>query len=265
MLSYPSSMSVSSRSLNMLAGALRHERRTRRTRWRRLDAGQQALLVLAYLRKGETYADLARGFGIGLATVFRYIHEALDVLAVMASSRDTAIDIARTKAFVILDGTLLRIDRIGMTGGRDRPFYSGKQKRHGLNVQVLTDPAGRLIWTSPVLPGARHDMGAAREHGVLDALEEAEVRVIADSAYRGAGANVEVPQRRPPRDPDTGQRRRRLSANEKAVNIAHARLRGPGERANAQLKAWKVLRKVRSSPRQATHLVDAVRSLIHAD
>jgi hypothetical protein len=27
---------------------------------------------------------------------------------------------------VILDGTLLRIDRVGMAGGRDRPFYSGK-------------------------------------------------------------------------------------------------------------------------------------------
>ncbi|TWG08605.1 transposase family protein [Saccharopolyspora dendranthemae] len=265
MLSYPSSMSVSSRALNMLAEALRHERRARRTRWRRLEAGEQALLVLAYLRKGETYTDLAGGFGIGLATVFRYIREALDVLAAMAIPLTTAVELARRKAFVTLDGTLLRIDRVGMTGGRDRPFYSGKHKRHGLNVQVLADPAGRLIWTSPALPGARHDMGAAREHGIIDALNDAGVRVLADSAYRGAGANVEVPHRRPPRDPETGERRRRLSANEKAVNTAHARLRGPGERANAQLKSWRILRKIRSSPRHMTRLVDAIRSLIHAD
>ncbi|GAB3677598.1 transposase family protein [Saccharopolyspora tripterygii] len=264
MLSYPSSMSVSSRSLTMLAEALRRERRVRRTRWRRLDAGQQALLVLAYLRKGETYADLAGGFGIGLATVFRYIREALDVLAAMAVSLAEAVEVARRKAFVIVDGTLLRTDRVGMTGGRDRPFYSGKQKRHGLNVQVVADPAGRLIWTSPALPGARHDMGPAREHRLLDALEHAGVRVIADNAYRGAGSNVEVPHRRPPRDPDTGERHRRLSGNEKAVNTAHARLRGAGERANAQLKSWKILRKIRSSPRQATRLVDAIGSLIHA-
>jgi len=263
-LSYPSSISVSNRALTMLAEALRRERRARGTRWRRLDAGQQALLVLAYLRKGETYADLAGGFGIGVTTVFRYVREALDVLAAMATPLNTAIEIARRKAFVILDGSLLRIDRVGMTGGRDRPFYSGKQKRHGVNVQVLADPAGRLIWTSPALPGARHDMGAAREHGLLDALEHAGVRVIADSAYRGAGTNVEVPHRRPRRDPDTGERRRRLSANEKAVNTAHARLRGPGERANAQLKSWKVLRKVRSSPRRATRLVDAIRTVIQA-
>ena len=265
MLSYPSSMSVSSRALNMLAEALGHERRARRTRWRRLDAGQQALLVLAYLRQGETYTDLAGGFGIGLATVFRYIREALDVLAATATPLTKAVELARRKAFVIIDGTLLRIDRVGMTGGRDHPFYSGKQKRHGVNVQVLADPAGRLIWTSPTLPGARLDRGAAREHGIIDAFEHAGVRVIADSAYRGAGANVEVPHRRPPRDPETGERRWRLSANEKAVNTAYSRQRGTGERANAQLKSWRILRKIRSSPRQMTRLVDAVRSVIHAD
>lgn len=152
-----------------------------------------------------------------------------------------------------------------MTGGRDRRSTPENRRDTGVNVQVLADPAGRLIWTSPALPGARHDMGAAREHGLLTALEAAGVRVIADSAYRGAAANVEVSQHRPPRDPETGERHRRLSTNEKAVNSAHARLHGPGERANAQLKSWKVLRKVRSSPRRATRLVDAVRIIIHAD
>lgn len=76
MRSYPSVMSVSSRALNMLAEALRHERRARRIRWRSVDAGQQALPMLAYLRKGETYANLVIGFAIGVTTVFRYIREA---------------------------------------------------------------------------------------------------------------------------------------------------------------------------------------------
>jgi hypothetical protein len=255
-------MSVSSRALNMLAEALRHERRARRTRWRRLDAGQQALLVLAYLRKGDTYADLAIGFDIGVTTVFRYIREALGVLSARARSLDEAITVAARKAFVTLDGTLLRIDRVGMATGRDRPYYSGKHKRHGVNVQVLADPAGRLIWASPALPGARHDMGAARDHGLIDALDIAGIRVVGDSAYRGAGANVELPQRRRPRDNSDDQPR--LSANQKAVNVAHARLRGPGERANAQLKSWKILRRIRGCPHHATLLVNAVQTLIHA-
>ncbi len=65
MLSYPSGMTVSNRALIMLADALRQNRAALKTRWRRLDPGRQALLVVAHLRNGETYADLAIGFGIG--------------------------------------------------------------------------------------------------------------------------------------------------------------------------------------------------------
>ena len=170
MLSYPSGMTVSTRALSTLADVLRRRRREQATRWRKLTAGRQALLVVAHLRKGETYSDLACGFGIGTSTVYRYLREAIGLLAAMAPTVDQAIAVARGKAFVILDGTLLRIDRVGMTAGYDRAFYSGKHKCHGVNVQVIADPAGRLVWISPVLPGARHDMGAAREHGIIDAL-----------------------------------------------------------------------------------------------
>jgi hypothetical protein len=128
-------------------------------------------------------------------------------------------------------------------------------------VQVLADPVGRVIWVSPTLPGARHDMGAAREHGIIDALNAAGVRTMADSAYQGGGPVIRVPQRRRRLDPDTG-RYRPLSENQKQVNTAHARLRGPGERANATLKNWRILRKIRSSPNRATILVQAVHTLI---
>lgn len=129
--------------------------------------------MVAHLRKGETYADLACGFRIGTSTVYGYIREALELLAATAPTPAQAIEVTRRKAFVILDGTLLCIDRVGMTSGYDRAFYSGKHKAHGLNVQVVADPIGRLVGISPPLPGARHDMGAAREHGIIDALATA--------------------------------------------------------------------------------------------
>jgi DDE superfamily endonuclease len=118
----------------------------------------------------------------------------------------------------------------------------------------------RLIWASPALPGSRHDIAAAREHGILDALEQAGVRAVADI---GTGPAVALPQRRRRLDPDTG-RYRRLSRNQKQVNTAHARQRGPGERATAILKSWKILRKIRSSPNRGTLLVQAVQALILA-
>lgn len=73
---------------------------------------------------------------------------------------------------MILDGTLLPIDRIAA----GRPFYSGKHKKHGMNVQVIAEPFGRLLWASPALPGAVHDVRAAREHGIVDVLAEAGIK-----------------------------------------------------------------------------------------
>jgi len=150
-----------------------------------------------------------------------------------------------------------------MASGYDRAFYSGKHKCHGVNVQVIADPAGRLIWACPALPGSRHDIAAAREHGILDAIDTAELSTLADTGYQGAGPTVRVPQRRRHLDPDTG-RYRPPSQNQKDANTAHARQRGPGERANAELKSWKILRKIRSSPRRGTTLVKTVQTIILA-
>ena len=105
------------------------------------------MLVLAHLRCGDTYAQLAAGFQVGIATVCRYVRETVDLPARLALTLPEAVDVARAKAFVILDGTLLPIDRVAA----DRPYYSGKHKRHGMNVQVLADPLGQLIWASPAL------------------------------------------------------------------------------------------------------------------
>jgi hypothetical protein len=63
----------------------------------------------------------------------------------------------------------LPIDRIAA----NTPNYSGKHKRHGMNVQVLTDPFGRLLWASSALPGSTHDLTAARQHGIIEALTDA--------------------------------------------------------------------------------------------
>ncbi|PSL51527.1 DDE superfamily endonuclease [Saccharothrix carnea] len=84
MLVYPSAIDLSSSHLRFLARELTAHPRRIGSRWRRLDPGRQALLVLAHLRCGDTYTRLAAGFGIGLATVCRYIHEAIELLATLA-------------------------------------------------------------------------------------------------------------------------------------------------------------------------------------
>jgi len=59
---------------------LRARRRTIGSRWRRLEPGQQALLVLAHLRNGDTRDRLAGGFAVSATTVWRYIREAVDLM-----------------------------------------------------------------------------------------------------------------------------------------------------------------------------------------
>ena len=245
MLVYPSGIDLSSSTLRFLSGLLTVRRQEVGTRWRRLPASRQALLVLAHLRCGHTYTQLAAGFGIGTATVHRYVAEAVEVLAALAPDLAAATRNAARKAFVILDGTLLPIDRIAA----DRPYYSGKHKKHGMNVQVIADPLGRLLWASPALPGAVHDVRAARTHGIVDALTTADIPCWADKAYQGAGGTVRVPYR---------GRWEKLSAGQRAVNVSHARIRALGEQAMATLKTWRLLRKLRCSTTRITSLVQAV-------
>jgi len=70
---------VTTQFLNPITSFLHYGRRTQGRR--KLSPGQQALLVLAYLRKGDTFAELAAGFGIGTATAWRYVTETVALLA----------------------------------------------------------------------------------------------------------------------------------------------------------------------------------------
>ncbi|GAA3284123.1 transposase family protein [Dactylosporangium vinaceum] len=247
MLSCPATIPLSSRTLTHLADRIRRHRRQRRSRWRRLDPARQALLALAHLRNGDTYTRLAAGFGVGVATAWRYVQEAVALLAAAAEDLATAMARIRALAFAILDGTLIPIDRVA----DQRPYYSGKHRRHGVNVQVIADAAGRLLWASAALPGAVHDLTAARTHGILDALTNAGVMTFADKGHQGAGGTVRTPSKR-------HRHRPRLSRRQKAVNKAHAKVRACGERAIAALKTWKLLTKLRCCPHRATAIVQAI-------
>jgi hypothetical protein len=253
-LPYPAAIALSTRSLNHLAGLIRRHRAQRRSRWRRLDPGRQALLVLAHLRNGDTVTRLACGFEIGVATAWRYVREAIDLLAATADDLNTAMARIRLLAYAILDGTLIPIDRVA----DQKPCYSGKHRRHGVNVQVIADPAGRLIWASAALPGSTHDLTAAHTHRITQTLSSAKVMTFADKAYHGARGSIRTPFKR-------HRYRPKLFRWQKKVNRAHARIRAIGERANATLKAWKILTKLRCCPRRATAIVQAILVLHHAE
>ena len=71
MLFYRAALPLCRHTLNYAAGIIRRHRASIGSPWRKLNPGQQALLVLAYLRTGETFTELAAGFGIGTTTAWR--------------------------------------------------------------------------------------------------------------------------------------------------------------------------------------------------
>jgi DDE superfamily endonuclease len=115
MLFYRAALPLSSRTLTYVSGIIRRHRSAAGSRWRKLNPGKQALLVLVYLRKGETFAGLAAGFRVGTATAWRYVNETVGLLAARAPKLRRAVPDAKRKghAYVVVDGTHLR----GACGG----------------------------------------------------------------------------------------------------------------------------------------------------
>jgi DDE superfamily endonuclease len=226
MLFYRAALPLSRQTLSYVAGIIRRHRAAIGSCWRKLNPAQQALLVLAHLRKGETLAELAA--------------RAPKLAPSLRAARKAG------HAFVVIDGTLIAIDRVA----KDRPFYSGKHNKHGMNLQVISTPSGDILWVSGPLPGSVHDLTAARIWGIVPELAAAGLITLADKAYIGAGEHVLTPYRG-----------RGKPESQKAANRAHARLRAPGERANAQLKTWHILRKLRCCPWQAGRIAKAIHVL----
>jgi hypothetical protein len=166
------------------------------------------------------------------------------------------------------DGTLIVTDgwqAPGPTTPGDRTdarvdlWWSGKHAAHGGNVQVIAPDAWPL-WTSDVRSGREHDTTALRTHaGALLLLTEwtdTDHAALADLGYEGERAALTTPIKH-----GTG---RRLSADQRTVNLLHAAVRAPAERGNSLLKTtFKALRRVSLCPWRIGAITAAALVLLH--
>ncbi|WP_327686465.1 transposase family protein [Streptomyces sp. NBC_00467] len=214
----------------------------------KLRPSPRAIVALVYLREHTTLAKVAAGFGISESTAHAYTSAVIDLLADRAQG---LLKVLREQdpGFVLLDGTLAECDRVG----DGRADYSHKHRRHGVNMQVVTDPDGRLLWLSPALPGRSHDLTAARTHRIILICERLGVHILADLAYQGGGPWLTTGIKRRPL--------RELTPTEKTVNRALAAARAPVERGVACLKSWRIFRRSRCSPNRMTSIAKAILTL----
>jgi hypothetical protein len=85
-VAYPAMLDVARELVTLLAGLLADERAARGTRTgaRALSCGKQAVFALVWFRERRPVALTGKGWGISQATAYRYLDEAIEVLAARA-------------------------------------------------------------------------------------------------------------------------------------------------------------------------------------
>lgn len=254
---YPGTVDLCEANLQLTARLIRSHRKSIGSPWRRLDPGQQALLALVYLRKGETYAALAEGWRIGRTTAWRYVREAITLLAALAPGLRAALWAACSRGlrWLLLDGTCAQIDRINDLRRPDQGkhvdrYWCHKHRHHAVKFTGLTDHDGNLVWLGTGYPGSTHDLTAARADDLFWEIGQAGLRLYADKAYTGAGDRVVVPFKG-----------RGLPEAKRQHNHAVNSVRALVERGFSVLKRWAIFRRARCCPKFLDQIGKAVLTL----
>ena len=251
-------------SFEATSGALRaastHTRRGSRKRTRATGAGRRhtlaprtrLLLALVWSRVYPTYELLGWLFGLDKSNAWHNTPDVLEVPDTLTDFPFDRPDPARRKlqtaepvmeAFpevrVIVDAKERAFRR--PTGwDRQKPFHSGKKKRHTVKNQVACTPGGRIVSVSATAPGRTHDPTVLRYNGLLDRLP-AGAGLMTDEGHIGvatdAGARPVVP-------PVRASRNRPLTDEQKASNRVISGCRVVVERVVAQLSRFQVLRQM---------------------
>lgn len=268
-VAYRAILDVPAELVAYLAGLLAEERRARGTRagTRALSCWRQAVFALVWFRERRPVPLVGKGLGISQATSYRYLAEAIDVLAAQAPDLHAALRRVAEAGWshVVLDGKVVACDRLAEAktskkGKTIDAWYSGKTHGFGGNIQAVMRPDGLPIWVGDVEPGSVHDLSAARTH-VLGALywaaSQLRLPTLADGGYAGAGIGVHTPI---PTPANGGE----LDADTRARNLLLRSLRCLGERGFALLTSrWRTLQHITASPNKIGNIAKAALILTH--
>jgi len=217
-----------------------------------LDLPTRLLMTLLWLRVYPTYEVLGWLFGLEKSNAWENVQAALAVLESLADfpferpaadraklGTKEAVFEAFPQVKVIIDGKEQPFQR-PQGWDEQKPFYSGKKKRHTVKNQVLCTPEGRIGGVSATVPGSTHDLTMMRGEGVLGRLADGE-GAMADKAYTGAqGDRPGVPLVVPTR----ATRGHPLTEEQKASNRVISGCRVVIEHVMAQLNRFQALKQV---------------------
>jgi hypothetical protein len=195
----------------------------------KLDISDMVLMLLLYYRSYVTQVFVGYMFGIDDSRVCRIIRRLEPILAsVMAIQKCQKLSKEEVENLII-DATEQPIDR---PQRRQKPYYSGKKKRHTLKTEIRVNLKGRIVHVSKSHHGSVHDFTVFKG----EKRPPKESRLFVDSGYQGIAdihQNADFPYK--------SRKNKPLDRCEKAYNTALSRLRVKVEHVFAQLKTFKIL------------------------
>lgn len=196
-----------------------------------------ALLIFRHNLKQQLVAGF---YGIHQSTVSRILSwlrpifqlvlaAEIPATADFATYLETLFSQSPRPRILLVDGTLVPLSQRKV----NHLDYSGKHRRIGKNLQIISEVSGRLVHVGPILPGSYHDRRAIAESG-LESLLMANPRLLvhADRGYLGTGFIK----------PRKSSKHHPLSLAERLENREIAGIRNAVERAIAHLKVLDILK-----------------------
>jgi hypothetical protein len=224
-----------------------------------LEAREQMLLTVVWLRQYPTHVVLGFLFGVSEPTVSRAIQRVLPLLA--ASGRDTmqmpdpGKKRRRTldqlledtpELTVVIDTFEQRVQRPAECSAADT-FYSGKKKQHTLKSQVAVDEeTGHIVDIADSVEGPTADIKLLEKSALLERLPEG-VGAIGDLAYVGIDKLHPTGLAAAPRRKPRGQPR---PSEDSVYNRAFARRRIVVEHSIGRLRRYQSLSQTDRNHRQ---------------
>ena len=187
------------------------------------------LMLLLYYRSYITQEFVGYLFDLDKSRVCRIIQKLEPILAtVMAISKRKHLS-KKDVECLIIDATEQPIER---PKKGQKPFYSGKKKRHTIKTEIRINPKGRIVHVSKPKPGSVHDFELHKTEPPIPK----NTRAFVDSGYQGLDKlhpEIELPFKASKKKP--------LDEEEKEYNTALSRIRVKVENIIGDLKTFRIL------------------------
>lgn len=195
----------------------------------KLPVADMVLMLLLYYRSYISQEFVGYLFGIDDSRVCRILQKLEPLLVkIMALPNKKYLSQEEVESLII-DATEQPIERPKKT---QKPYYSGKKKRHTLKTEIRVTRRGRIVHVSKSRSGSVHDFELHKTEPPIPK----QTRAFVDSGYQGLDklhTQTELPYKATKTKP--------LGEEEKEYNQALSRLRVVAEHVLGDIKTFRIL------------------------